>query len=285
MSLNLLYYCYYRRFIKIISDYSRQLTKLCKKNVAFEWIPECNQAFDNVKNDLATPTPSTLVQYPDFKKQFCVSRDTSKYAVVRTTIGSKLPVSYVSRTFAKSETKKSTIFCALLEVIDASAKSPEFSGLSQFFRICYGNFLSFILAINHYNKWNWYSGLRLSENMCTVAHTFSSVKKRVIMPAKCIAYLFRSLHAKGVKGRKCDYITQFRVESALMHDFFIFEQKRDFIMQYNRPNISGQHFHRHFRSPTFSSPIFYAESKFKIYSIKIRLGRIWFHSRIYQREI
>lgn len=51
------------------------------------------------------------------------------------------------------------------------------------------------------------------------------------MPAKCIAYLFRSLHAKEVKGRKCDYITQFRVESALMHDFFIFEQKRDFVMR------------------------------------------------------
>jgi len=32
---------YYRRFIKNFSEYSRHITRLCKKNVPFEWTDEC----------------------------------------------------------------------------------------------------------------------------------------------------------------------------------------------------------------------------------------------------
>jgi len=37
---------YYRRFITKFFDYSRHITRLCKKNVKFEWTDECQNAFE-----------------------------------------------------------------------------------------------------------------------------------------------------------------------------------------------------------------------------------------------
>ena len=47
---------YYRRLIKIFSDYSRHLTRLSKKGIPFEWTKECNNAFNHLKTALISPT-------------------------------------------------------------------------------------------------------------------------------------------------------------------------------------------------------------------------------------
>jgi hypothetical protein len=100
---------YYRRFIKNFSDYSRHITRLCKKNVKFEWTPECQNAFTYLKQSLIQPT---LLQYPDFSKEFCIITDASKQAcggvLTQTYDEIQLPVAYASRSFTKGESNKNT---------------------------------------------------------------------------------------------------------------------------------------------------------------------------------
>lgn len=65
---------YYSRFIYNFAQHSRHLTR---KNVSFEWTKECNDAFNYLKQALIKPT---LLQYPDFSKEFCITTDASKVA-------------------------------------------------------------------------------------------------------------------------------------------------------------------------------------------------------------
>jgi len=100
---------YYRRFIKNFAEYSRHITRLCKKNVPFEWTTECENAFQYLKNQLVQPN---LLQYPDFSKEFCIITDASKQAcgavLTQNYNGLQLPVAYASRAFTKGESNKST---------------------------------------------------------------------------------------------------------------------------------------------------------------------------------
>jgi len=68
---------YYRRFITNFAKYSRHITRFCKKNVPFEWINECQNAFQFLKTKLME---LTLLQYPDFSKEFCIITEASKQA-------------------------------------------------------------------------------------------------------------------------------------------------------------------------------------------------------------
>lgn len=101
---------YYRRFIKNFSEYSRHLTRLSKKDVKFEWTEDCDIAFRYLKKALMSPT---LLQYPDFGKQYCITTDASKYAcgavLSQEHEDRQLPVAYASKTFTKGESNKSTI--------------------------------------------------------------------------------------------------------------------------------------------------------------------------------
>lgn len=100
---------YYRRFIENFADYSRHITRLCKKNVPSEWSSECQRAFEHLKEKLMHPT---LLQYPDFRKEFCIITDASKQAcgavLTQNRDGIQLPIAYASRSFTKGESNKST---------------------------------------------------------------------------------------------------------------------------------------------------------------------------------
>jgi len=100
---------YYRRFIKNFAEYSRHITRLCKKNVPFEWTVECQDAFQYLKSKLMEPT---LLQYPDFNKEFCIITDASKQAcgavLTQNHDGLQLPIAYASRSFTKGESNKCT---------------------------------------------------------------------------------------------------------------------------------------------------------------------------------
>jgi len=66
-------------FVRLLNttDYSRHITRLCKKNVPFECSSECQKSFQYLKDKLIEPT---LLQYPDFLKEFCIILDASKQA-------------------------------------------------------------------------------------------------------------------------------------------------------------------------------------------------------------
>jgi len=85
-------------------------TRLCKKNVKFEWTDECQNAFEYLKIQLMKPT---LLQYPDFNKEFCITTDASKQACGGAVLtqdynNTQLPVAYASRSFTKGERNQNT---------------------------------------------------------------------------------------------------------------------------------------------------------------------------------
>lgn len=82
---------------------------MCKKNIKLNWTTECQEAFEYLKYALVQPT---LLKYPDFNKEFCITTDASKQAcgavLTQSYDGIDLPVAYASRTFTKGESNKST---------------------------------------------------------------------------------------------------------------------------------------------------------------------------------
>lgn len=88
-----------------------------KKNVPFEWTDECQNAFIHLKSQLINPT---LLQYPDFSKEFCIVADASKQAcgavLTQNYNGHQLPVAYASKGFTKCESNKSTTEKELTEI-------------------------------------------------------------------------------------------------------------------------------------------------------------------------
>ena len=68
---------YYRKFIPKFSDVARPLTNLTKKDVPFEWTPDCQQTIQLLK-DLLMAEP--ILKYPDPNKPYVLYTDASKYA-------------------------------------------------------------------------------------------------------------------------------------------------------------------------------------------------------------
>ena len=68
---------YYRKFIPKFSDVARPLTNLTKKDVPYEWTPECTKTFEMLKNLLVQ---EPILKYPDPSKPYTLYTDASKYA-------------------------------------------------------------------------------------------------------------------------------------------------------------------------------------------------------------
>jgi hypothetical protein len=68
---------YYSKFIRNFSDVCRPLYNLTRKNVTFEWTPECQEAFDTIK-ELMVKAP--ILAYPKAVGRFILDTDASKYA-------------------------------------------------------------------------------------------------------------------------------------------------------------------------------------------------------------
>jgi hypothetical protein len=54
---------YYRRFVSNFATIAAPLHALTKKNVVFQWTPECEEAFGNLKEALTT---APVLVYPQF---------------------------------------------------------------------------------------------------------------------------------------------------------------------------------------------------------------------------
>ncbi|OAE18957.1 hypothetical protein AXG93_2732s1010 [Marchantia polymorpha subsp. ruderalis] len=68
---------YYRRFIHMYAITAASLTKLLRKNEAFEWGEEQQTAFEELKEKL---TSAPVLRSPDWNKPFHVFVDTSAFA-------------------------------------------------------------------------------------------------------------------------------------------------------------------------------------------------------------
>jgi hypothetical protein len=69
---------YFRRYLKGYSDITKSLRELLKQNVKFQWTPECEEAFQNLKQALIT---APILAMPDFNREFILTTDASNFAV------------------------------------------------------------------------------------------------------------------------------------------------------------------------------------------------------------
>ncbi|KAL2225830.1 UNVERIFIED_CONTAM: Retrovirus-related Pol polyprotein from transposon [Sesamum indicum] len=69
---------YYRRFVKGYSATARPLTDLLKKTGTWNWTPQCQVAFDDLKKAMVT---NPVVALPDMSKPFVVETDASDFAL------------------------------------------------------------------------------------------------------------------------------------------------------------------------------------------------------------
>lgn len=108
---------YYRKFIRNFASIAAPLNKLTRKKSTFVWTTECMHSFQELKNSLISPT---LLQYPDFSKQFIITVDASKYGIGAILSQSQndedLPIAYASKSFTKGEANKSTIEQELIAI-------------------------------------------------------------------------------------------------------------------------------------------------------------------------
>ncbi|KAL0554755.1 hypothetical protein IC582_008683 [Cucumis melo] len=69
---------YYRRFLEGFSKRASPLTELLKKDVQWSWDPECQAAFDGLKQAMME---GSLLGIADVTKPFEAETDASDYAV------------------------------------------------------------------------------------------------------------------------------------------------------------------------------------------------------------
>ena len=69
---------YYRKFVKNYAHIASPLTALLKKDVKFQWTPQCEKAFQTLKNAL---TSAPILAFPQFDRPFILATDASEHAM------------------------------------------------------------------------------------------------------------------------------------------------------------------------------------------------------------
>ena len=106
---------FYRRYIPNFSTLATPIVELTKKYARFKWTPECQKAFDKLKEDLSCVP---LLSFPDRNKPYILYTDSSDYAVgaaltqvveeeVDGILGVPVekPIQFISKKLSKAQTK------------------------------------------------------------------------------------------------------------------------------------------------------------------------------------
>ncbi|KAJ8395185.1 hypothetical protein AAFF_G00036410 [Aldrovandia affinis] len=111
---------YYRRFVRGFSCIAEPLFRLREKGADFTWAPECQQAFDLLKNAL---TEAPVLRPPDLSLPFVLDTDASNVGMgaVLSQVGpeGERAVAYFSHTFNKAERNYCVTRRELLAVVKA----------------------------------------------------------------------------------------------------------------------------------------------------------------------
>ena len=96
---------YYRRFLRDFAQIARPLYRLTEETASFVWTPECQDAFDKLRERLCS---ATLLAYPDFQKPFILDTDASNTGIggVLSQLddeGREQVIGYASRLLTKPE--------------------------------------------------------------------------------------------------------------------------------------------------------------------------------------
>ena len=91
---------YYRKFIRNFSTIAKPLKKLIQKDTPFNWTPARETSFTTLEKALTT---APVLKFPDFKKQFSLTTDTSHYELGAVLSQEGHPCLFKSRTLNKAE--------------------------------------------------------------------------------------------------------------------------------------------------------------------------------------
>ena len=101
---------YYMKFIDEYAKIARPLVLLTRKNARFHWGEDCQQAFETLKNKLAT---ASVLTYPDPKQPYKLYTDASQYALgavlTQDTDSGEKAIQYVSHKLNPGQQKWPTI--------------------------------------------------------------------------------------------------------------------------------------------------------------------------------
>ena len=123
---------FYRRFIKDFSKIARPLTRLLEKDVSFDFTPECQLAFESLKEKL---TQAPIMITPDWNLPFELMCDASDFAV-GAVLGQRKdkhfqPIHYASKTLNNAQVNYTTTEKELLAVVFAFDKFRPYLILSK----------------------------------------------------------------------------------------------------------------------------------------------------------
>ena len=107
---------YFRRFIYRYSDMVLPLTNLTKNNTPTTWTPECQTAFENLKNAIIN---APVLKHPDPTQPFKLICDASNYASGAILIQDGHPCAFTSKKFLPAECNYTTEERELLAIIHA----------------------------------------------------------------------------------------------------------------------------------------------------------------------
>lgn len=97
---------WYRRFIPSFSSILSPLSHLTRKNVKFNWTPECQSSFNTLKEALIT---APVLTCPDFDKTFVLQTDASHYGLgavlTQSFVDGEKVICYLSRSLTRQEMK------------------------------------------------------------------------------------------------------------------------------------------------------------------------------------
>ena len=109
---------YYRRYLKDFSALCRPLHALTRKNVRFEWTPECQESFDELKRRL---TSAPVVSLPRDEGEYRLDTDASGWSIgavlSQVQDGQERVLSYASRLYSKAESHYCTTRRELLAIV------------------------------------------------------------------------------------------------------------------------------------------------------------------------
>ena len=91
---------YYRKFIKNFSSIAKPLMKLTQKDIIFDWTPNFEKAFYDLKHALTT---APVLKFPNFKEQFVLTTDVSNQGPGAVLSQNGHPYLFISRTLNKAE--------------------------------------------------------------------------------------------------------------------------------------------------------------------------------------
>ena len=101
---------YYRRYIRHFAMIAAALTDMLSKGKSFEWTPQAESAFLEIKSRLSS---GPVLKPPDFQRQFCIGVDASDVAIgaclFQTYNGIEHPICYYSKRLSPCQRRYSTV--------------------------------------------------------------------------------------------------------------------------------------------------------------------------------